>query len=370
VLRPGVERAIARDLALLETAAALVERWWSDGRRLKPREVVAEFARHLDDELDLLREAANASQLGAISPARRCCWCPVYWDFVRAARDGDGAHARHADLAGRPSCASAGVDIPALARRRGDLLHAGVPRRLFPRRHAPGQHPGRHRAEKPRRYVALDFGIMGTLTERRQELPRAELPRVLQPRLQARGAGAPRRRLGARRHARRRVRGRDPRGVRADLRPAAEGDLFGKLLLRLFQTSRRFNVEVQPQLVLLQKTLLNIEGLGRELDPDLDLWQTAKPYLERWMREQVGWRACCAICGARRRSGPRPCRRSRASCTARLRRSAPAAAGRAPAPGRPARRGATGCCRRSSRWWRSSWGFSRTGSDAMISRAC
>ena len=65
---------------------------------------------------------------------------------------------------------------------------------------------------------------------------------------------------------------------------------FGRLLLRLFQTSRRFNVEIQPQLVLLQKTLLNIEGLGRALDPDLDLWKTAKPYLERWMAEQVGWK--------------------------------------------------------------------------------
>jgi len=65
---------------------------------------------------------------------------------------------------------------------------------------------------------------------------------------------------------------------------------FGKVLLRLFQTSRRFNVEIQPQLVMLQKTLLNIEGLGRQLDPDLDLWTTAKPYLERWMSEQLGWR--------------------------------------------------------------------------------
>ena len=123
---------------------------------------------------------------------------------------------------------------------------------------------------------------------------------------------------------------------------------FGKLLLRLFQTSRRFNIEVQPQLVLLQKTLLNIEGLGRELDPDLDLWQTAKPYLERWMGEQVGWRGLVRPSGTRRRSGPRRCRSCRASCTGRSPRTAWAGCSRRSSAWRRYRRAATACCRP---WW-------------------
>ena len=287
VLRPGVEAAIARDLALLETGAGLAERLWAEGRRLRPREVVAEFARHLDEELDLMREAANASQLGrnfAGSPLLRVP--AVYWDLcaqrVMVMERMHGTPISQVQL-----LREKGVDIPALAKAGVEIFFTQVFRHGF--FHA-DMHPGNILVADDGRYIALDFGIMGTLTEVDQNYLaqnflaffNRDYKRVAQAHLDA---------------------GWVPAGTRVDefeaairgvcepifARPLRE-IYFGKLLLRLFQTSRRFNVEVQPQLVMLQKTLLNIEGLGRELDPDLDLWQTAKPFLERWMREQVGWR--------------------------------------------------------------------------------
>ncbi|HVJ22982.1 MAG TPA: ubiquinone biosynthesis regulatory protein kinase UbiB, partial [Burkholderiales bacterium] len=287
VLRPGVEAAIARDVALLDTAASLVERWWVDGRRLKPREVVAEFARHLEDELDLMREAANASQLGRNFAGSPLLLVPaVYWDLcaqrVMVMQRMHGAPISQVSLLRQK-----GVDIPKLARSGVEIFFTQVFRDGF--FHA-DMHPGNILVADDGRYVALDFGIMGTLTEVDKNYLaqnflaffNRDYRRVAQAHLDA---------------------GWVPAGTRVDefeaairavcepifARPLKE-IYFGKLLLRLFQTSRRFNVEVQPQLVMLQKTLLNIEGLGRELDPDLDLWQTAKPFLERWMREQVGWR--------------------------------------------------------------------------------
>jgi ubiquinone biosynthesis protein len=287
VLRPNVEAAVARDLALLETAAGLVERWWADGRRLKPREVVAEFARHLDDELDLLREAANASQLGRNFTASPLLIVPaVYWDLcaqrVMVMERMGGTPISQIEV-----LRSKQIDIPALARAGVEIFFTQVFRHGF--FHA-DMHPGNIRVADDGRYIALDFGIMGTLTEVDKNYLaqnflaffKRDYRRVAQAHLDA---------------------GWVPAGTRIDefeaairavcepifARPLKE-IYFGKLLLRLFQTSRRFNVAVQPQLVMLQKTLLNIEGLGRELDPDLDLWKTAKPFLERWMREQVGWR--------------------------------------------------------------------------------
>jgi ubiquinone biosynthesis protein len=291
VLRPGVEAAIARDLALLETGAGLAERLWPDGRRLKPREVVAEFARHLDEELDLMREAANASQLGRNFAGSALLLVPaVYWDLcsqrVMVMERMHGTPISQVQI-----LKDKGIDIPALARAGVEIFFTQVFRHGF--FHA-DMHPGNilvaTEGETRGRYIALDFGIMGTLTEVDKSYLaqnflaffNRDYRRVAQAHLDA---------------------GWVPAGTRVDefeaairavcepifARPLKE-IYFGKLLLRLFQTSRRFNVEVQPQLVMLQKTLLNIEGLGRELDPDLDLWQTAKPFLERWMREQVGWR--------------------------------------------------------------------------------
>jgi len=287
VLRPGVERAVARDLMLLETAAGLVERLWADGRRLKPREVVAEFARHLDEELDLMREAANASQLRRNFDGSALLRVPeMYWAWctprVMVMERMVGTPVSQVER-----LRARGVDIPALARAGVEIFFTQVFRDGF--FHA-DMHPGNILVDDEGRYVALDFGIMGALTEVDKNYLaqnfiaffNRDYQRVAQAHLEA-GWVPPETRIDEFEAA-----------IRAVCEPIFARPLkeiyFGKLLLRLFQTSRRFNVEIQPQLVMLQKTLLNIEGLGRQLDPDLDLWTTAKPYLERWMSEQVGWR--------------------------------------------------------------------------------
>ena len=290
VLRPGVEAAIRKDVALLQTAAALATRF-AEGRRLKPREVVAEFAHHLEEELDLMREAANASQLRRNFEHSPLLAIPeVHWDLC-AQRVMVMERMRGVPISRIAELQAAGVDLPALARAGVEIFFTQVFRDGF--FHA-DMHPGNilvgTQGEMHGRYIALDFGIVGTLTEYDKTYLaqnfvaffNRDYHRVALAHLEA---------------------GWVPPGTRVDqfeaairavcepifARPLKE-IYFGKLLLRLFQTSRRFNVEIQPQLVLLQKTLLNIEGLGRQLDPDLDLWATAKPYLERWMREQVGWR--------------------------------------------------------------------------------
>ena len=286
VLRPAVEQAIARDVLLLQTAAGLIERLWADGRRLKPRAVVAEFAHHLEEELDLVREAANASLLRRNFENSPLLAVPaVHWDYcsrrVMVMERMHGTPISQIDILRRNS-----IDIPALARTGVEIFFSQVFRDGF--FHA-DMHPGNILVSDAGKYIALDFGIMGTLTEADKgylaqnflAFFNRDYRRVAQAHLDA---------------------GWVPAGTRLDDFEAAiravcepifarplKDIYFGKLLLRLFQTSRRFNVEIQPQLVMLQKTLLNIEGLGRELDPDLDLWQTAKPYLERWMSEQVGW---------------------------------------------------------------------------------
>ena len=291
VLRPGVERAIARDVSLLETAARLMERVWSESRRLKPRAVVAEFSKHLEDELDLLREAANASLLRRNFEHSTLLAVPrVHWDYC-SQRVMVMERMRGTPVSQVAQLRARGVDIPVLARTGVEIFFTQVFRDGF--FHA-DMHPGNilvsTEGETRGRYVALDFGIMGTLTETDKNYLaqnflaffNRDYRRVAQAHLDAGWVPA------------------DTRvdefetAIRAVCEPVFARPLkeisFGRLLLRLFQTSRRFNVAIQPQLVLLQKTLLNIEGLGRELDPELDLWQTAKPFLERWMDEQVGWR--------------------------------------------------------------------------------
>ena len=287
VLRPGVEAAVAKDLALLETAAGLIELLWVDGRRLKPREVVAEFSRHLEDELDLMREAANASQLRRNFVDSTLLLVPeIYWDWC-SQRVMVMERMHGTPVSQTATLRAKGIDIPRLARAGVEIFFTQVFRDGF--FHA-DMHPGNIFVADDGRYVALDFGIMGALTETDKNYLaqnfiaffNRDYRRVAQAHLDA---------------------GWVPEETRVDefeaairavcepifARPLKE-IYFGKLLLRLFQTSRRFNVAVQPQLVMLQKTLLNIEGLGRELDPELDLWKTAKPYLERWMSEQIGWR--------------------------------------------------------------------------------
>jgi ubiquinone biosynthesis protein len=291
VLRPGVEAAVARDLALLQTAAGLTERLWAEGRRLRPREVVAEFARHLDEELDLMVEAANASQLRRNFERSALLLVPeVHWELC-SRRVMVMERMRGVPISQVQALRERGIDIPALARAGVEIFFTQVFRDGF--FHA-DMHPGNilvaTEGEARGRYVALDFGIMGTLTDTDKNYLaqnflaffNRDYRRVAQAHLDA-GWVPPETRVDAFEAA-----------IRAVCEPVFARPLkeiyFGKLLLRLFQTSRRFNVRIQPQLVMLQKTLLNIEGLGRELDPDLDLWRTAKPYLERWMDEQIGWR--------------------------------------------------------------------------------
>jgi ubiquinone biosynthesis protein len=289
VLRPGIAPVIAHDVSLLYAAAGLIEKLFADGRRLRPREVVAEFEKHLEDELDLMREAANCSQLRRNFRDSPLLMVPeVYWDYcdrsVMVMDRMDGIPVSQIER-----LRESGTDIPRLAATGVEIFFTQVFRDGF--FHA-DMHPGNILVRPgSEQYIALDFGIMGTLTEvDKQYLARnflaffrRDYKGVALAHLESGWVPADTRvdELEA--------------AVRAVCEPVFDRPLkeisFGRVLLQLFQASRRFNVEIQPQLVLLQKTLLNIEGLGRQLDPDLDLWKTAKPFLERWMNEQIGWRA-------------------------------------------------------------------------------
>ena len=287
ILRPGIASVIDRDLALLDTAAGLVEAVWADGKRLKPREVIGEFRKYLRDELDLLREAAGGSQLRRNFRDSALLVVPeMHWDWCHTeVLVMERMHGTPISQVG--ALREQGIDISMLSRIGVEIFFTQVFRDGF--FHA-DMHPGNIMVGPDGRYIALDFGIMGTLTESDKNYLaqnflaffRRDYRRVAQAHLDAGWVPA------------------DTRvdefesAIRAVCEPIFDKPLreisFGKVLLRLFQTARRFNLEVQPQLVLQQKTLLNIEGLGRDLDPDLDLWKTAKPYLERWMSDQIGWR--------------------------------------------------------------------------------
>ncbi|OJW57658.1 MAG: ubiquinone biosynthesis regulatory protein kinase UbiB [Thiobacillus sp. 65-1059] len=289
VLRPGIAPVIAHDVSLLYAAAGLVEKLFADGKRLRPREVVAEFEKHLEDELDLMREAANCSQLRRNFKDSPLLLVPgVYWDYcgrdVMVMDRMDGIPVSRIER-----LRESGVNLPRLAASGVEIFFTQVFRDGF--FHA-DMHPGNILVRPgSEQYIALDFGIMGTLTEvDKQYLARnflaffrRDYKGVALAHLES-GWVPPDTRIDELEAA-----------VRAVCEPVFDRPLkeisFGRVLLQLFQASRRFNVEIQPQLVLLQKTLLNIEGLGRQLDPELDLWKTAKPFLERWMNEQVGWRA-------------------------------------------------------------------------------
>lgn len=291
VLRPGMKRLIDEDVALMHIAAEWIGRIWADSKRLKPKEVVGEFDKYLHDELDLMREAANASQLRRNFADSKLLLVPeMYWDFCSSSvivmERMYGIPVSQIDR-----LAAAGVDLKKLSSDGVEIFFTQVFRDGF--FHA-DMHPGNILVsvapETFGRYIALDFGIVGTLNDFDKDYLsqnflaffRRDYKRVAEAHIES-GWAPKETRVDELESA-----------VRACCEPIFDRPLkdisFGQILLRLFQTSRRFNVEVQPQLVLLQKTLLNIEGLGRQLDPDLDLWKTAKPYLERWMGEQVGWR--------------------------------------------------------------------------------
>ena len=289
VLRPGMLPAIDKDLALMHQMAGWVEWLSADGKRLKPREVVAEFDKYLHDELDLVREAASAAQLRRNMDGLNLVLIPeIFWDHCHAeVMVMERMHGVPISQLAR--LREAGVDIPKLARDGVTLFFTQVFRDGF--FHA-DMHPGNIQVSLDPatfgRYISLDFGIVGTLTAVDKDYLaqnfiaffRRDYKRVAELHIESGWVPASTRvdELEA--------------AIRAVCEPYFDRPLkeisLGMVLLRLFQTSRRFQVEIQPQLVLLQKTLLNIEGLGRQLDPELDLWSTAKPFLEKWMQDQVG----------------------------------------------------------------------------------
>jgi len=287
ILRPGIDTVIAKDVSLLYVLAGFVERLSPDGKRLRPREVVAEFEKTIADELDLVREAANASQLRRNFADGRLLIVPeVFWDWcnreVMVMERLDGIPVNAAERLRRE-----GIDIPKLARDGVEIFFTQVFRDGF--FHA-DMHPGNIFVAKDGRYCGVDFGIMGTLSDADKNYLamnfmaffHRDYHRVAVAHIEA-GWVPPETRVDEFESA-----------IRSVCEPIFDRPLkeifFGKLLMRLFEVSRRFRMEIQPQLVLLDKTLLQVEGLGRQLDPDLDLRRTAQPILERWMSQQVGGR--------------------------------------------------------------------------------
>ena len=289
VLRPNMKPAIEKDLALMHMMAGWVEGASADGKRLKPREVIAEFDKYLHDELDLLREASSAAQLRRNMAGLDLVMIPeIIWDYcmpdVMVMERMKGV-----PISQTQRLRDAGVDMKKLARDGVTIFFTQVFRDGF---FHGDMHPGNIQVSlEPAtfgRYISLDFGIVGTLTEVDKEYLaqnfssffRRDYKRVAELHIESGWVPASTRvdELEA--------------AIRACCEPYFDRPLkeisLGLVLMRLFQTSRRFQVEIQPQLVLLQKTLLNIEGLGRDLDPELDLWSTAKPFLEKWMLEQIG----------------------------------------------------------------------------------
>lgn len=288
VLRPDIEDRIRSDVGLLYELARFAEKFWSDARRLRPMEVVAEFEKTTLDELDLVREAGNAAKLRRNFEGSEVIYIPeVHWPLTRRkvmvmeriqgipVGDIERLKDGHADF---KLLAERGVEIFFTQVFRDNFFHADM-------------HPGNIFVELPAKYLAVDFGIVGTLSSSDQRYLaenflaffNRDYRRVAQMHVQS-GWVPGTTRVEEFESA-----------IRSVCEPIFEKPLkdisFGHLLLRLFQTARRFDMQVQPQLVLLQKTLLNIEGLGRQLYPELDLWQTAKPFLENWFHERLGPKA-------------------------------------------------------------------------------
>jgi ubiquinone biosynthesis protein len=291
VLRPGILPVIESDLALMHDLACIVEKISEDGRRLKPREVVAEFDSYLHDELDLMREAANASQLRRnFADSDKLMIPEMIWDLCHT--NVIVMERMYGISIGKTKeLRAAGVDFKKLAVDGVEIFFTQVFEYGF--FHA-DMHPGNILVSlDPKtfgRYISLDFGIVGNLSEFDKNYLaqnflaffNRDYRRVAELHIES-GWVPENTRLEELEGA-----------VRTVCEPYFDRPLkdisLGIVLMRLFQTSRRFKVEIQPQLTLLQKTLLNVEGLGRQLDPDLDLWKTAKPILERWVSQQLGWR--------------------------------------------------------------------------------
>ena len=292
VLRPGVLEQIERDLDVLRTLAGLADRYWEHGKRLRPLEVVDEYEHTILDELDLMREAANTAQLKRNFQGSDMLYVPeIYWDYCRPEVMVQ-ERIYGTPISDMKALREAGANIQLLAENGVEIFFTQVFRHNF--FHA-DMHPGNifvilTDPERPK-YAAVDFGIVGTLSPEDQRYLAENFlaffdrnyHRIAKLHIDS---------------------GWVPAGTRVDQletavrtvcepifnKPLAEIS-FAQVLMRLFRVAQRFDVEVQPQMILLHKTLFNIEGLGRQLYPELDLWKTAHPVLRQWMDEQVGGRA-------------------------------------------------------------------------------
>ncbi|KTD49322.1 ubiquinone biosynthesis regulatory protein kinase UbiB [Legionella quateirensis] len=289
ILRPKMRRIIEQDISIMYTIARLADRYWPEGKRLKPKEIVKEFEHTLLDELDLLREAANAAQLRRNFNNSPLLYIPeIYWDYSREnVLVMERIHGIPvSDVA---SLRDHQIDIKKLAERGVEIFFTQVFRDCF--FHA-DMHPGNifvsYKHPQEPQYICIDFGIIGTLNESDKRYLAENLLAFFNRDY----------RKVAQLHVESGWVSRDTRveefesAIRTVCEPIFEKPIkdisFAQVVLRLFQVARRFHMEVQPQLVLLQKTLLAVEGLGRQLYPDLDLWVTAKPFLEKWLRQQIG----------------------------------------------------------------------------------
>jgi ubiquinone biosynthesis protein len=292
LLRPGVRELIDRDLDVLYALAGLADRYWETGKRLRPLEVVAEYEKTIGDELDLLREGANTAQLKRNFEGSDLLYVPeVYWDYCRPEVLVQ-ERIYGIPISDMKTLRDAGTNIQVLAENGVEIFFTQVFRHNF--FHA-DMHPGNifvtiDDPEKPK-YAAVDFGIVGTLSPTDQKYLAGnflaffdrDYHRIAKLHLDS-GWVPPDTRIDELESA-----------VRSVCEPIFNKPLseisFAQVMIRLFETARRFNMEIQPQLILLQKTLFNIEGLGRELYPQLDLWKTAHPILRQWMAEQIGGKA-------------------------------------------------------------------------------
>ncbi len=289
IVRPGIERRIRQDIELLKMLARLAERYWDEAPRVKPMQVVREFETTTLNELDLVREAANASELRRNFEGSPDLYVPrVYWDFCRP-RVMVMERIHGIPVTDLDALQAANVDLEVLARKGVEIFFTQVFRNNY--FHA-DMHPGNIFVDPATpadpQYIAVDFGIMGSLSTSDQRYLaenfvaffNRDYRRVAELHVDSGWVDA------------------DTRidefeaAIRSVCEPMFQRPLaeisFGQLLLRLFQTARAFNMEIQPQLLLLEKTFLHIEGLGRQLYPELDLWDTAKPFLEKWLSEQMG----------------------------------------------------------------------------------
>lgn len=288
VLRPQVRQKVTRDLALLYFAAQLATRLWADGPRMHATEVVSEFDHTLQDELNLISEGANASQLRRNFADSPIIYVPEVFFSLTTMRVLTMERIYGVPISDIETLKANNVNLKKLAEYGVEIFFTQVFRDCF--FHA-DMHPGNvfvdiSDPENPR-YCAVDFGIMGTLDTRDQRYLAENFLAFFQRNY----------RRVAELHIESGWVPADTRvdqfesAIRAVCEPIFQQPLaeisFAKMLIQLFHTARRFNMHIQPQLILLQKTLFNIEGLGRQLYPELDLWHTAKPFLEKWLRQRL-----------------------------------------------------------------------------------